>query len=83
MKLKRPGFFAAATALLFSCGSFAAEKPNILIIWGDDVGQFGKNHLGDRDEIYGNCGHGRQTVLRLVEQHPHARLNASQTRIQG
>ena len=40
MKLKRSGFFAAAAALLFSSGSIAADKPNILIIWGDDIGQF-------------------------------------------
>ncbi len=40
MKLKRSGFFAAAAALLLSGGSFAADKPNILIIWGDDIGQF-------------------------------------------
>ena len=29
---------AGLTALLMSCSALAADKPNILVIWGDDVG---------------------------------------------
>jgi arylsulfatase len=29
---------AGLTALLLSCSALAADKPNILVIWGDDVG---------------------------------------------
>ena len=25
--------------MLFSSGTLAADKPNILVIWGDDIGQ--------------------------------------------
>ncbi len=31
--------FAALITLMISAPAFAAEKPNILVIWGDDVGQ--------------------------------------------
>ena len=30
---------SAAIGLLASANLFAAEKPNILVIWGDDIGQ--------------------------------------------
>ncbi len=43
MKFKK-GFVLAAvglfTAVMFAVPSFAAKKPNILVIWGDDVGWF-------------------------------------------
>jgi arylsulfatase A-like enzyme len=42
--MKRPQvrtvvYFLAMMTLLFSATAFAAEKPNILVIWGDDIGQ--------------------------------------------
>ncbi|MEJ2137563.1 MAG: arylsulfatase, partial [Desulfofustis sp.] len=42
--MKRPHlrtvvYFLAMMTLLFSATAFAAEKPNILVIWGDDIGQ--------------------------------------------
>ena len=30
---------AAAAAMLLSAPALAADKPNILVVWGDDVGQ--------------------------------------------
>ena len=48
----------AAVAVVFTMTAHGVDKPNILVIWGDDIGQFGymtgqfgKNHLGDRDEM--------------------------------
>jgi len=32
--------FVALIALIISAPVFAADKPNILVIWGDDIGQF-------------------------------------------
>jgi arylsulfatase len=29
----------AAAALLFASGAAAQDRPNILVIWGDDIGQ--------------------------------------------
>ena len=37
--LKTVVYFLAMMTLLFSATAFAVEKPNILVIWGDDVGQ--------------------------------------------
>ena len=41
MKTTRNNLFALASALAFSAAaSQAADQPNILVIWGDDIGQF-------------------------------------------
>jgi arylsulfatase A-like enzyme len=34
-----PGLSFMASILLFSVHALAAEKPNILVVWGDDIGQ--------------------------------------------
>jgi arylsulfatase len=33
-------FFGACAALLFAAPAAAQDRPNILVIWGDDIGQF-------------------------------------------
>ncbi len=59
------------------------NRPNILVIWGDDVGmwnisayhrggQFGKNHNGDRDEHLPTMHGVGHSVLRVAQLHPDA-----------
>jgi len=38
-RLRTVACFAALITLMIGAPAFAAEKPNILVIWGDDVGQ--------------------------------------------
>jgi arylsulfatase len=38
-RLRTVACFAALITLMISIPAFAAEKPNILVIWGDDIGQ--------------------------------------------
>lgn len=38
--LKTKLFAATAGAMILSSTAIAAEKPNILIIWGDDIGMW-------------------------------------------
>ncbi len=50
----------------------------------EDTGPLTKKRMETVDEgLHGARGQGRQAVLRLVEQHPHARLDAPQTRVRG
>ena len=37
-KTLRARVFACALAMLPATGAWSAEKPNILVIWGDDIG---------------------------------------------
>ena len=39
-KLMQKQSMLALFALLLAAPSFAQEKPNILIIWGDDIGPY-------------------------------------------
>ena len=47
--MRKQTFTMAAALLLALClavpATFAAEKPNILVIWGDDVGYWNLSHI--------------------------------------
>jgi arylsulfatase A-like enzyme len=44
-RTKLIGFLAACLSIFWLAGSaMAAEKPNILVIWGDDVGYWNVSH---------------------------------------
>ena len=45
--MKRLLVFAAATLTLSASALAAQEKPNILVIWGDDIGQTNISAYGD------------------------------------
>ena len=38
-KIRQGSIFTVVMLLFFSSALWAAEKPNILVIWGDDIGQ--------------------------------------------
>jgi arylsulfatase len=39
LHLRTVVYFLVLLTLIFSAAAFAADKPNILVIWGDDIGQ--------------------------------------------
>jgi len=43
-KYLNPLGFALLISLVLSCPALAADKPNILVIWGDDIGTWNISH---------------------------------------
>jgi len=55
--------FAALILLMISAPVFAAEKPNILVIWGDDVGQSNISYY-----THGLMGYQTPNIDRIAEE---------------
>ena len=76
MKMKMVVVLAAiVVGLVFITGlTFAADKPNIVIIWGDDIGQSSisapttQGLMGYKTPEHRSCRQGRCDVHRLVRQ---------------
>ena len=63
-------FTCLVTLLLVLClaapASFAAEKPNILVIWGDDIGYWNLSHIN-----HGMMGYKTPNIDRIASEGLH------------
>jgi len=68
--MRKQTFTMAAALLLALClavpATFAAEKPNILVIWGDDVGYWNLSHIN-----HGMMGYKTPNIDRIAKEGLH------------